>query len=302
MTFTLTMIVSISNQSLVRDEGSSMRAHVRWTPELDGQLCRLRLAGVTWDGIAATMSLGRNTVLERGRKIGARRSKPVPLRAESEARDRAPRQAGHPATWELITAGTLLEGECYPYPVFLYERIMNSKAAGAAAEHLACDEPAVRLEKISGEARTSRGAVDSEFIIYRLEEAGATLLSLPASGYSTRLKVSHLEVVHEIREAYGWASGNVRPAVPSASRITRMDEALGWITLIPKDRYVLRRIVGARSLVSPVTERHLFSWRRLGGVMGADHKAVQRWHSKGIDILVAAVSALTGGEGVLVRP
>jgi hypothetical protein len=71
-----------------------------------------------------------------------------------------------------------------------------------------------------------------------------------------------------------------------------MDEALGWIALIPKERYVLRRIVGARCLVSPVTERHLFSWRRLGGVLGADHKAVQRWHAQGVDMIVAAVGAL----------
>jgi hypothetical protein len=74
---------------------------------------------------------------------------------------------------------------------------------------------------------------------------------------------------------------------------------LGWITLIPAERYVLRRIVGARSLVSPVTERHLYSWRRLGEVLGADHKAVQRWHAQGIDMLVGAVSALraTGACG-----
>jgi hypothetical protein len=141
-------------------------------------------------------------------------------------------------------------------------------------------------------AEKARREVDSAFIIYRLEEAGATLLALPGTGYSTRMKVSHLDVVHEAREAYGWAPGQVRPPVPSASRITRMDEALGWIALIPRERYVLRRIVGARSLVSPVTERHIFSWRRLGGVLGADHKAVQRWHAQGIDMLVAAVGAL----------
>ena len=136
-------------------------------------------------------------------------------------------------------------------------------------------------------------AVDSSYVTYRLEEAGATLLALPGTGYSTRLKVSHLEVVQEACEAFGGnGGGQIRPPVPSASRITRMDEALGWITLIPRERYVLRRIVGARCLVSPVTERHLFSWRRLGGVMGADHKAVQRWHAQGIDMLVAAVGAL----------
>ena len=96
-----------------------MRAHVKWTPELDEKLRSLRSAGVTWDGIASAMSLGRNTVLERGRKIGARRLPPAAPPPVEEARDRPPRQAGHPATWSIITSGTLLDGEAYPYPVFL---------------------------------------------------------------------------------------------------------------------------------------------------------------------------------------
>ena len=147
----------------------------------------------------------------------------------------------------------------------------------------------------AGERRLRRD-IDASFILYRLEEAGATLLALPGTGYSTRLKTSHLDVVHEAQTAYGWAPGKIRPPVPSASKITRMDEALSWIALIPNERYVLRRIVGARCLVSPVTERHLFSWRRLGGVLGADHKAVQRWHGQGIDMIVAAVGALDKSE------
>ena len=133
--------------------------------------------------------------------------------------------------------------------------------------------------------------MDATAVIYRLEEAGATLLALPGTGYSTRLKVSHLEVVQEAQAAYGAteAGGRIRPPVPSAARISRMDEALAWIALIPRERHVLRRIVGARSLVSPVTERHLFSWRRLGGVLGADHKAVQRWHAQAIGMVVVAL-------------
>jgi hypothetical protein len=45
-----------------------------------------------------------------------------------------------------------------------------------------------------------------------------------------------------------------------------------------------------------VTERHLYSWRRLGALLGADHKAVQRWHAQGIDMLVAAVGVLQRQE------
>jgi hypothetical protein len=146
------------------------------------------------------------------------------------------------------------------------------------------------------EAEASHGEavrIDAAFVTYRLEEAGATLLALPSTGFSTRLRTSKLDVMASAAESFGQAVSNrIRPPVPSASRITRMDEALGWITLIPQERYVIRRIVGARSLVSPITERHLFSWRRLGQTVGADHKAVQRWHAQGIDMLVAAIGAM----------
>lgn len=131
---------------------------------------------------------------------------------------------------------------------------------------------------------------DSKLLIYRLEEAGATLLSMPGTGWSTRMRASSLEIVRAAVESYGWSTKSIRPPVPSAAQITRMDEAMGWLSLIPVDRFVLRRIVGARSLVHPVTQRHLFPWRRLGAAMGADHKAVQRWHAQGIDLILAALN------------
>jgi hypothetical protein len=92
-------------------------------------------------------------------------------------------------------------------------------------------------------------------------------------------------------EGYGWdATPRLRAPVPDAATITRMDEALGWIVLIPQDRYVLRRIVGCRTLISPLTERYLYPWRRIAALLGADHKAIQRWHAQGIDLIVAAVN------------
>ena len=133
------------------------------------------------------------------------------------------------------------------------------------------------------------GPVDSDYVIYRLEEAGATLLALPGTGRSTRIRSSSIEIVRTALEAYGWGAERVRPAVPSADKIDRMDEAMAWIAFIQDNRYVLRRVVGARSLVHPVTDRHLYSWRRLGAALGADHKAVQRWHGQGIAMIVAAL-------------
>ena len=136
---------------------------------------------------------------------------------------------------------------------------------------------------------------DAEFVVYRLEEAGQTLLALPNTGYTTRLRTSALDIVRSALDGAGWdASRNdaprLRAAYPDSARITRMDEALAWIPTIPRDRYVLRRIVGARALVSPTTERHLYTWRRLGTLLGADHKAVQRWHAQGIALIIAAMA------------
>ncbi len=133
-------------------------------------------------------------------------------------------------------------------------------------------------------------AIDARAVIHRLEEAGAALLALPGSGWSTRLRTSSLEIVRTAIESYGWSTNHIRPPVPSPARITQMDEAMGWISLIPGDRYVLRRIVGARSLVHPITGRHLFPWRRIAGAIGADHKAVQRWHAQGIELIVTQLN------------
>ncbi|MGC8525408.1 MAG: DUF6362 family protein [Acidibrevibacterium sp.] len=142
-----------------------------------------------------------------------------------------------------------------------------------------------------GAARLDAPGLDAEAVIARLEEAGATLLALPQRGYSTRLRLGALEIVRAASEAYGWEGNTrLRPPVPSAAQITRMDEAFSWLGLIPDERYVLRRILAARALTHPLTGRHLYPWRRLGTALGADHKAIQRWHREAVGLLVAALA------------
>lgn len=126
----------------------------------------------------------------------------------------------------------------------------------------------------------------AEMIVARLEAAGATLLALPNAGYSTRMRQMRFDIVHTALEAYGWAPAPMRAAVPDAASITAMDEAFGWLAKIPEPKFLLRRILGARALVHPLTGRYLFPWRRLAAVLGADHKSVQRWHGDGVQILL----------------
>ena len=137
----------------------------------------------------------------------------------------------------------------------------------------------------AGHGAADGAAYDAALVIARLEEAGTAILALPASGYSTKLRSSNLIPIPELST---WADvpDRLRPPPPSSATITRMDEAFDWIRLLPADRHVIRRIVGARCLVHPATQRHLFSWRRLGGLLGADPKAVKSWHAQGIDRIV----------------
>ena len=99
------------------------------------------------------------------------------------------------------------------------------------------------------------------------------------------------DVFQTALEAYGWQSAVARPPVPCAADISLMDEAFGWLGLIPEARYLLRRILGARALVYPLTQRHIYPWRRLASVLGTDHKSVQRWHGQAVALLVEKLAA-----------
>ncbi len=127
-------------------------------------------------------------------------------------------------------------------------------------------------------------------IVRQLEQAGATLLAMPSTGYSTRMRQMRFDIVHTALEAYGWEAPALRAPAPDAAAISAMDEAFGWLALIPESQFLLRRILGARALVHPLTGRYLFTWRRLASSIGADHKSVQRWHGQAVDMVVRALA------------
>ncbi len=95
-----------------------MVAKVEWSAALDERLRALRQAGLGWTLVAEELRLGRYTVIERGRRIGARRPRRAAGDADADARDRTAWPPGHPVTWGVLTEGTVLAGQTYPYPVF----------------------------------------------------------------------------------------------------------------------------------------------------------------------------------------
>jgi hypothetical protein len=132
--------------------------------------------------------------------------------------------------------------------------------------------------------------IDAETVLSRLEEAGRTLFAMPNNSPRLGIRTQHYGfVVDAAAAAASNSKSRLRPAIPDARHISRMDEAMSWISLIPLDRYVLRRIVGARSLVHPITGRHVHSWRKVANSLGYSHQAVRGWHAQGIDLIVAAL-------------
>jgi len=89
-----------------------------WTEAQDVQIRRLRTEGASWDRIASIIGHSRWAIIDRGRRIGAR-PPPRELVAPPEDPGREPLPAGHPRSWSVLTAGTVLEGVPYPLPVFV---------------------------------------------------------------------------------------------------------------------------------------------------------------------------------------
>lgn len=149
--------------------------------------------------------------------------------------------------------------------------------------------------------RPSPGEFTAEYVVATFERAGQTLLSLPITGSRPAGYRSNMpEIVRQFAEAYGTTEEELRPATPSARAISEMDEVFSWVSLIPADRFVVRRVVQCRALVNPLTGRHLYSWAKLGKHLRCDFRAAQRWHAEGIATIVARLNrpglcTVTGG-------
>ncbi len=126
---------------------------------------------------------------------------------------------------------------------------------------------------------------DGPKVIARLEKAGATLMAMRDAGYSPRLAQPRYEIVRKLFHDEAPAYRMMLPS-PTAEDVDAMDEAFGWVLRIPESRLATRRVVHARALRHPLTDRYVYSWRRIAVTIGSDHKAVMRMHEAGIKIIV----------------
>src|ERR1700704_2247288 len=100
---------------MFKDTEATMPKRIEWTGAQDARIRRMRAASASWDSIAVAVGVTRWTVIERGRRLGARLPPPgfVPAPEDPERPALPP---GHEATWDVIIKGTPLEGTPYPIP------------------------------------------------------------------------------------------------------------------------------------------------------------------------------------------
>ena len=149
-----------------------------------------------------------------------------------------------------------------------------------------CDQP------VTNSGSNAVTAWDAAQVIERLEQAGRTLLSLPNLGYRPggSGQVMSWQIVRSFWEGcQSTLAPPIRPAAPSAKDVTDMDEAYAWLPWVRSDG--ARRIIQARSLVNPVTNEYVHPWRRIADGMGTHPTQVQRWHARGIAVIVANLQA-----------
>lgn len=156
--------------------------------------------------------------------------------------------------------------------------------------------------------RDERG-VDPEYVVARLDEAGATLMALPGRGvFPTGFRSSMPDYLQtpDGRDGYrvnpyysASAAPDPRPPIPGSKAIAEMEQVyFDWVPLLPWATTLQqrrRRILLLRSLMFPLSDRedrHVWSWRKLGAEFGIDHKTAEAWHKRTVDELVCRIRTM----------
>lgn len=133
----------------------------------------------------------------------------------------------------------------------------------------------------------------SDVISRRLFEAGCTLAVLPMHGLRpANVRVAWPEIMADADPDWidAMPDDSGRMPRPTAKAIARMDEALGWLSLIDDDRMNWRRAICLRLVVHPISHRHRWAWRAVGRKLGVDHKTAQSWHERGVSAITKKIA------------
>lgn len=119
-----------------------------------------------------------------------------------------------------------------------------------------------------------------------LEWAGSKLLALNIT--SPAPKEPHVAwpaYAQTAIAAYGYTQERLRPPAPTKYEIDLMDEILRLPSLC--DNVTRRQILHCRALVTPVSNRRLFSLEKIAVLLHTNRQNILRWHNAALGEIVA---------------
>ena len=118
-------------------------------------------------------------------------------------------------------------------------------------------------------------------LIRWLEWAGGVLLSMKIPNPAPKLTGSAWpDYASDANMAYGYTGERMKPAIPSSVEIELMDKLLALPSLT--DNVNFRRVVNARLLVAPISNRHLYSWSKIAFMLHTTRYITKSWHHRGL--------------------
>ena len=119
-----------------------------------------------------------------------------------------------------------------------------------------------------------------------LEWSGSKLLAMNIrSPFPKEPNSAWPEFASDATLAYGYSGERLRPAHPSSFEIELMDKLLALPSFI-KDVNA-RKIVNARAMVAPISNRYLYSWSKIAFMLHTDKRLVRRLHHRGLCEIVS---------------
>lgn len=135
------------------------------------------------------------------------------------------------------------------------------------------------------------GAEMAQAVEQRLFDAGFTLACLPAHGIRpATYRAAWGDTLMDLEDLLVLsADSELRPPMPTASDISKMDEAMAWVQGIPDIGH--RKAVLIWMMIHPLTRRHRYSWRQIAEMMGSNHHTVKSWFHRGLASITKKIYA-----------
>lgn len=131
-----------------------------------------------------------------------------------------------------------------------------------------------------------RRSANPEEIKTWLEWAGQRLLSMDLPSAAPQgFRSFWPEYPTDVQMAYGYSGNRLKAAIPRSKEISLMDEILELPGLVPN--VTIRRIINARALLTPISNRHLYSWTRIAFINHSTSRRIVILHRNGLAIIAS---------------